>query len=153
MSPWRLTPSVRHLCCQTRSTPSLRPSTGRHGESRSTIWRDRSIFGLGHYYFFFFLAAFLDFFFVVFFAAFLFVDFLAAFLRRFLAIRSPPFLNKIVHHELTLSKKFFSQSRCAKYSSHVSRGSLTIARRTKTSARTFRAARLRTRACAVRRST
>lgn len=44
---------------------------------------------------------------VFFFAAFFFVAFFAAaFLRLFLAIRSPPFLEKILHYVSALSKKF-----------------------------------------------
>ncbi len=120
MSPWRLTPFVRYFelpyplntLAQTVNRPPWRESVYvlARPERFRVIWQN---------YFFFFLAAFLVFFFfVVFFAAFFFVVFLAAFLRRFLAIRSPPFLNKIVHHDLTLSKKFFSQRRCATHSAN-----------------------------------
>ena len=153
MSPWRLTPSVRLSCCQTRSTPSLKPSNQPHLRESVYVLARPERFRVGHCYFFFFLAAFLAFFLRVFFTAVFFVDFFAAFLRLVLAIRSPPFLNKIVHHEFTLSKKFFSQSRCAKYSAQVRRGSLTAARYANTSAATFCAARLRARAHAVAGST
>jgi len=121
MSPWRLTPSVRHSCYHTRSTPSLKPFNRPPWRESVYVLARPERFRVGHYYFFFFLAAFLVFFLrVFFFAAFFFVDFFAAFLRLFFAIRSPPFLNKIVHHELTLSKNFFSQLRCAKSSAHFS---------------------------------